>query len=48
MVLKTQTDPAKAMPGLVDLVLKADSCDCTFKDIDDHSLFNVNYKINAN
>jgi hypothetical protein len=32
--------------GLVDLVLKADRCDCKFKDIYPNFLFNVNYKIN--
>ncbi len=33
--------------GLIDLVLKADNCDCTFKDLDSHSLFNINFKINS-
>lgn len=33
--------------GLVDLVLKADRCDCTFKDLDANYLFNINYKINT-
>lgn len=33
--------------GLVDLVLKADTCDCTFKDLESNSLFNINFKINS-
>lgn len=33
--------------GLIDLVLKADKCDCSFKDIPEHSLFNINYKIST-
>lgn len=33
--------------GLLDLVLKADNCECTFKDQDENYLFNVSYKINA-
>jgi hypothetical protein len=33
--------------GLIDLVLKADNCDCTFKDLDANYLFNINFKINS-
>lgn len=33
--------------GLVDLVLKADDCDCTFKDLETNYLFNINFKINS-
>jgi hypothetical protein len=32
-------------PGLVDLVLKSGNCDCTFKELEQHHLFNVNYKV---
>ena len=40
-------NPVTVSKGLVDLVLKADRCDCTFKDIDPNFLFNINYKINT-
>jgi uncharacterized protein DUF6272 len=33
--------------GLIDLVLKADNCDCTFKDLESNFLFNINFKINS-
>jgi hypothetical protein len=33
--------------GLLDLVLAADKCDCTFKNLDAHHLFNINYKVNS-
>ncbi|PBQ31822.1 hypothetical protein CNR22_08595 [Sphingobacteriaceae bacterium] len=33
--------------GLIDLVLKADNCDCTFKDLEANFLFNINFKINS-
>jgi hypothetical protein len=33
--------------GLIDLVLKADNCDCTFKDMESNHLFNINFKINS-
>lgn len=33
--------------GLIDLVLKADNCDCTFKDLETNFLFNINFKINS-
>ena len=33
--------------GLVDLVLKADKCDCSFKEMSEHSLFNINYRVNT-
>jgi hypothetical protein len=33
--------------GLIDLVLKADNCDCTFKDLETNCLFNINFKINS-
>ncbi|MBL7931769.1 MAG: hypothetical protein JNL60_07705 [Bacteroidia bacterium] len=33
--------------GLVDLLLKADTCDCTFKNIDSNYLFNINFKISS-
>lgn len=50
--LKTKISNHAATPvvinkGLVDLVLKADSCDCMFKELPEHSLFNINYKVNA-
>jgi hypothetical protein len=34
--------------GLLDLVLKADGWDCTFKEINGSLLFNINYVINCN
>lgn len=33
--------------GLIELLLKADNCDCTFKNIDPHYLFNINFKVNS-
>lgn len=33
--------------GLIDLVLKADNCDCTFRDMESNYLFNINFKINS-
>jgi hypothetical protein len=33
--------------GLVDLVLKADKCDCSFKEMPEHSLFNINYRVST-
>lgn len=33
--------------GFIDLVLKADNCDCTFKDLEPNYLFNINFKINS-
>jgi hypothetical protein len=33
--------------GLIDLVLKADNYDCTFKDMNANYLFNINFKINS-
>jgi Family of unknown function (DUF6272) len=33
--------------GLIDLVLKADKCDCTFKELEANHLFNINFKINS-
>jgi hypothetical protein len=33
--------------GLIDLVLKADNCDCTFKALESNYLFNINFKINS-
>lgn len=33
--------------GLIDLVLKADNCDCTFKNLEANYLFNINFKINS-
>ncbi|WP_317899309.1 DUF6272 family protein [Aurantibacillus circumpalustris] len=33
--------------GLIELALKADNCDCTFKTIDANYLFNINFKINT-
>jgi len=33
--------------GLLDLVLRADRCDCTFKHLAENSLFNISYKVNA-
>ena len=33
--------------GLVDLVLKADSCDCNFKEMEEHALLNISYRINT-
>jgi len=37
----------KVGKGLIDLVLKADNCDCTFKDLEANYLFNINFKINS-
>jgi hypothetical protein len=34
--------------GLIDLVLKADNFGCTFKNLDQNYLFNINFKINSN
>jgi hypothetical protein len=39
--------PAKVGTGLIDLVLKADNCDCSFKDLEPNYLFNINFKINS-
>jgi hypothetical protein len=33
--------------GFIELVLKADNCDCTFKDISPNYLFNINFRINS-
>jgi hypothetical protein len=32
---------------LVELVLKADNCDCTFRPLNENHLFNINFKINS-
>lgn len=42
-----QSNQLPVATGLVDLVLKADNCDCTFKDLESNSLFNINFKINS-
>jgi hypothetical protein len=42
-----QTNTALMNKGFIDLVLKADNCDCTFKDLDANSLFNINFKIHS-
>lgn len=42
-----QTNELPVGTGLVDLVLKADNCDCTFKDLESTTLFNINFKINS-
>lgn len=34
--------------GLIDLVLKADNYDCTFRNMEGNYLFNINFKINSN
>lgn len=33
--------------GLIDLVLKADNYDCTFRNMEANYLFNINFKINS-
>ncbi len=33
--------------GLVDLLLKADTCDCSFKNMESNYLFNINFKISS-
>jgi hypothetical protein len=33
--------------GLVELVLKTDDCDCSFRDLETNHLFNINFKINS-
>jgi hypothetical protein len=40
-------NPKAVSSGLVDLVLKTDDCDCSFKDLKSHHLFNINFKINS-
>lgn len=40
-------DSVKVGTGFIDLVLKADNCECTFKDLDANYLFNINFKINS-
>lgn len=42
-----QTANASNNMGLVNLILKADTCDCTFKNMDSNYLFNINFKINS-
>lgn len=33
--------------GLVNLLLKADTCDCSFKNMESNYLFNINFKISS-
>jgi hypothetical protein len=37
----------KQSAGLIDLVLKSDTCGCTFKDLPVNHLFKINYRINC-
>jgi hypothetical protein len=46
-LMQANTDTMVVGSGLIDLVLKADNCDCTFKDLDSNYLFNINFKINS-
>lgn len=39
--------PEKPAMGLVDLLLKADTCDCSFKNLESNFLFNINFKISS-
>ena len=41
------SNSVKVGTGFIDLVLKADNCECTFKDLDTNSLFNINFRINS-
>lgn len=42
------SDPMIKNPGLVDIVLRNGACGCSFKNIGDSHLFNVNYTIALN
>lgn len=33
--------------GLIEIALKVDDCNCTFRDLDQNSLFNINFRINS-
>ncbi|MDI1356209.1 MAG: DUF6272 family protein [bacterium] len=41
------SNSVKVGTGFVDLILKADNCECTFKDLDANHLVNINFKINS-
>jgi hypothetical protein len=45
-ILSTESAPHVGK-GLIELALKADNCDCTFKDLDPNFLFNINFRISA-
>jgi hypothetical protein len=45
--LLADNNSPKMAKGLLDLVLKADKCDCTFKNLEANYLFNINFKINS-
>ena len=45
--IMTPDHASLAGKGLIDLVLKADNCDCTFKNLEANYLFNINFKINS-
>ena len=52
MALKSRTmlhvdDSVPMGSGLIEIALKVDDCNCTFRDLEQNSLFNINFRINS-